>query len=54
LYSREQALDPQRAKIAREQQYCLLQLGWFLMLVRSRKNMPQLIQSPIAIVVLQK
>src|SRR6185503_7347433 len=53
FYSRERALDPQRAKAAREQQSCLLQVGWFLVLVRSR-NMHQIIQSPIAIVVLQK
>src|SRR4029077_3310826 len=53
FYSRERALDPQRAKAAREQQSCLLQVGWLLVLVRSR-NMHQIIQSPIAIVVLQK
>src|SRR5262245_26716076 len=49
FYSPEQTLDPLRAKNAREQQSCL-QVGWLLMPVRRRRR-PQLIQSPIAIVV---
>src|SRR5262245_51407089 len=48
FYSRARAFDPQRVKNAREQQWCLLRVGWLLMPVRSRTRR-QTIGLPLAI-----